>query len=519
MSLDNSNKNLPPVLEDINSEIKSSNIQSPKEKILNSQQSLKKITYDLNQEKEDNIEKEENMDKEEKEEKEENIDKEEKEENIEKEEKEEKEKNEKSNENSELKSNSLDMDSINKLLKEIENEKITHIENIKQLKNKLNKQTKNVQNLTFKNSNLRASLQDLNYEMDKIIKKSSVKRLKLTKPIKSPQKSLEVINNEIKNSKTLANILLKDNIRIKKLVEYQTQITTTELDGKIKEKKNENEELKKEVKQLKNIHISHLKCKSEIIELKRKIKEIELQILRQKDSLYKIKNNFENLENVNKKSNIAFTQFKENLKQRKLIEEKKKLKPIKISFENSKLNDDYINKLKEDITSLSKDEIKIMEDYYNENQNKFEEFLRKVFYIEKYCSHRKNEEEETEKENDDNYNEKIEELNSLEKNIKQKEEKIQLYEVQVSDFKNSKNTLEKKFESISNSIKQMYKKINIKEKENAELFIELNNLSKILKEKKYDPSNKNEMNSILMKDASTNYDFENETRNYHDNQK
>ena len=160
-----------------------------------------------------------------------------------------------------------------------------------------------------------------------------------------------------------------------------------------------------------------------------------------------------------------------------------------------------------------------MEEYYKENQNKFEEFLRKVFYIEKYFSHRKNEEQEIEKENDDNYNEKIEELNSLEKNIKQKEEKIQLYEVQVSDFKNSKNTLEKKFESISNSIKQMYKKINIKEKENAELFIELNNLSKILKEKKYDPSNKNEMNSILMKDASTNYDFENETRNYHDNQK
>ena len=121
--------------------------------------------------------------------------------------------------------------------------------------------------------------------------------------------------------------------------------------------------------------------------------------------------------------------------------------------------------------------------------------------------------------NDDNYNEKIEELNSLEKNIKEKEEKIQLFEIQVSDFKNSKISLQKKFESISNSIKQMNKKINIKEKENAELFIEISNLSKILKEKKYDPSNKNEMNSILMKDASTNYDFENETRNYHDNQK
>ena len=513
MSLDNSNKNLPPVLEDINSEIKSSNIQSPKEKILNSQQSLKKITYDLNQEKEDNIEKEENIDKEEKEEKEENIDKEEKEENIEKEEKEEKEKNEKSNENSELKSNSLDMDSINKLLKEIENEKINHIENIKQLKNKLNKQTKNVQNLTFKNSNLRASLQDLNYEMDKIIKKSSGNRLKL----KSPQKSLEIINNEIKNSKTLENILLKDNIRIKKLIEYQTQITINELENKIKEKKIENDELKKELKQLKNIHISHLKCELEKTELKRKIKEIELEILRQKESSYKIKNNFENLEQVNQKSNIAFNRFKENIKQRKLIEEKKKLQPIKISFENSKLNDDYINKLKEDITSLSKDEIKIIEDYYKENQNKFEEFLRKVFYIEKYFSHRKNEEQEIEKENDDNYNEKIEELNSLEKNIKEKEEKIQLFEIQVSDFKNSKISLQKKFESISNSIKQMNKKINIKEKENAELFIEISNLSKILKEKKYDPSNKIEMNSILMKDAATNYDFENENINGNNN--
>jgi chromosome segregation ATPase len=158
-----------------------------------------------------------------------------------------------------------------------------------------------------------------------------------------------------------------------------------------------------------------------------------------------------------------------------------------------------------------------MEDYYNENQNKFEEFLRKVFYIEKYCSHRKNEEEETEKENDDNYNEKIEELNSLENNIKQNEDKIQVYEIQVSDCKNSKIALEKKFESISNSIKQINKKINIKEKENAELFIELNNLSNFLKEKKYDPSNKAEMNSILMKDAATNYDFENENINGNNN--
>ena len=164
--------------------------------------------------------------------------------------------------------------------------------------------------------------------MDKIIKKSSGNRLKL----KSPQKSLEIINNEIKNSNKLENILLKDNIRIKKLVEYQTQITTNELNDKIKEKKNENEKLKKELKKLKNINIYNLKSELEKTELKRKIKEIELEILRQKESSYKIKNNFENLEQVNQKSNIAFNRFKENIKQRKLIEEKKKLKQKKIFF-------------------------------------------------------------------------------------------------------------------------------------------------------------------------------------------
>ena len=43
MTSDNSNKNLSPVLEDIKGEIKSSNIKSTKEKIIESQQSLKKI--------------------------------------------------------------------------------------------------------------------------------------------------------------------------------------------------------------------------------------------------------------------------------------------------------------------------------------------------------------------------------------------------------------------------------------------------------------------------------------------
>ena len=43
MTSDNSNKNLSPVLEDIKSEIKSSNIQSHKENIMDSQQRLKKI--------------------------------------------------------------------------------------------------------------------------------------------------------------------------------------------------------------------------------------------------------------------------------------------------------------------------------------------------------------------------------------------------------------------------------------------------------------------------------------------
>ena len=339
--------------------------------------------------------------------------------------------------------------------------------------------------------------------MDKIIKKSASSRIALLNPIIKPAKSLEIINCELKNSKKLSEILLKDNKRIKKLIQYQTQITTDELDIKIKKKNEENLELKKEIKDLKNIQISHLRCNSEKLNLQNKIKELESDIVRQRVVSNKIKNTFENLENINQKSTLAYNQFLENIKKRK-IEENRKLKTIKkkISDNNIDLNciknDNKINEIKKEITSFTEEEINIMEKYYNDI-NRFNDFLVKVFNIEKYLKNRKKEIEEIDKEKNLKHTEINNQINILNKNIKDKETMIQNYETQILDYRNSKVILEKKLTNIKKTINSNLIKIQNIEKQTADLFTEINCLKTMLNDKKCDPSIENQINNILKK--------------------
>ena len=491
MSSDLNENKLDSVKEDINSEIQSNKGQIPSTQILKDSENLNEI---LNEDNNGNEEKENNDDN--------NFEKEKiyskSETNITE------IKNENNNENNYL-------NTVNKLKKEIEEEKINHLENIKQLKNKLNYQNKNVKNVSLKNSNLRSSLQDLNYEMDKILKKSTSSRISLLEQKVNPEKNLEILKDEIKNSLNLENIFLKDNKRIKKLIEYQIKSSVIELDSKINAKLIENQKLKKEIYQLNFYLKNHLKCDNEKEELKRKIKNIELDIIRQQEQSKKIKLRFDNLDNINNKSILAFIQYKENIKLRKQNEEKKKSKS---SFNNSKMFNhillENIDKLKEEITTITKDEIDIMEKYYNDNLEQFETFLKNIYNIEKYLKRRENEINDFEKENEEYYNSKKEQLNILKTNLKLKEDKIQNYEIQIEDYKNSKITLETKLNHITNSLNKTKNKIKKKEKLNSDLFSEINNLKKLLKENNYNPSNKSLMDKIITKETGTNYDYEEE---------
>ena len=479
MNSNNNINNLDIVHEELTSEIQSSKMQTPM------QQNLKNIEFfeKENEEEKKEIEKDENSTN-----------------NI----------NTDINNNNVNTNNNDHLNEVEQLKKEIENEKINHIYNLRELNNKLNSQNIYVKNLSLKNSNLRASLQNLNYQMDKIIKKSASSRIALLNPIIKPAKSLEIINCELKNSKKLSEILLKDNKRIKKLIQYQTQITTDELDIKIKKKNEENLELKKEIKDLKNIQISHLRCNSEKLNLQNKIKELESDIVRQRVVSNKIKDTFENLENINQKSTLAYNQFVENIKQRK-IEENRKLKTIKkkISDNNIDLNyiknDNKINEIKKEITSFTEEEINIMEKYYND-KNRFNDFLVKVFNIEKYLKNRKKEIEEIDKEKNLKHTEINNQINILNKNIKDKETMIQNYETQILDYRNSKVILEKKLTNIKKTINSNLIKIQNIEKQSSDLFTEINCLKTMLNDKKCDPSIENQINNILKKEEGNKYE-------------
>ena len=172
MNSNNNINNLDIVHEELTSEIQSSKMQSPM------QQNLKNIEFfeKENEEEKKEIEKDENSTN-----------------NI----------NTDINNNNVNTNNNDHLNEVEQLKKEIENEKINHIYNLRELNNKLNSQNIYVKNLSLKNSNLRASLQNLNYQMDKIIKKSASSRIALLNPIIKPAKSLEIINCELKNSKKL----------------------------------------------------------------------------------------------------------------------------------------------------------------------------------------------------------------------------------------------------------------------------------------------------------------------------
>ena len=106
--------------------------------------------------------------------------------------------------------------------------------------------------------------------------------------------------------------------------------------------------------------------------------------------------------------------------------------------------------------------------------------------------------------NEEYYNSKKEQLNILKTNLKFKEDKIQNYEIQIEDYKNSKITLETKLNHITNSLNKTKNKIKKKEKLNSDLFSEINNLKKLLKENNYNPSNKSLMEKIITKETGTN---------------
>ena len=213
------------------------------------------------------------------------------------------------------------------------------------------------------------------------------------------------------------------------------------------------------------------------------------------------------MEKINLNSEKAYKKFKENLTLRKNNSSKRKLtlknkNPDNNFFYQNK-NENIINELKNKIISLSNEEIEIIETVFKNQNLKIEDFLQKICSIEKFKQQFENENKKILKEQDNEFNSKNLQIQKLNNENSSKDQEIIFLENQFNDYKQSKKILENKMNAIQNSIKKLYAKIYEKEKEGIKMNNKIQQLQNILIQKKYDPSNKNEMNKILGDEAAT----------------
>ena len=406
------------------------------------------------------------------------------------------------------------MEIYQKLNEEYDAEHKNFGEKIKQLQIDLYSKSENLKKLTIRNHYLTINLQELNEKVDQMIKNSASKKFKIFKKEKkiSPELILKIKEKELQNSQTLVKILQRDNSRIKKLLEYQTETSSNELLNKIKEKDSENQKLKTEIKQLKNINHLNSNCITERNVLQKKIKNLELEITRTIENTSRIKNNYLNFQTININSENANKKLRENIFKRKNSEKKRKISLNVKNILNRTSNCFYkidkngpINILKNEITSLTKDEIIVIEKLFENKIDEMENFLRKISTIEKFKNQFVVENKKILQEQNEEFEIKNTELNNLNTENNYKDNEITYLQTQLNDFKNTKIILEKKAASIQKTIDNISNKLTKKKSEKIKLSNKIKQLQTVLQKKEYDPLNQNEINKILGDDETTEY--------------
>ena len=406
------------------------------------------------------------------------------------------------------------MEIYKKLNEEYEIEHKNFGDKIKQLQIDLYSKSENLKKLTIRNHYLTINLKELNEKVDQMIKNSANKKFKILKKEKkiSPELILKIKEKELKNSQTLVKILQRDNSRIKKLLEYQTETSSNELLNKIKEKDNENQKLKTEIKQLKNINHSNSNCLTQRNNLQKKIKNLELEITRTIENTGRIKNNYEIFQTRNVNSENANKKLRENIFKRKNSEKKRKISlNVKNNLNNTsnvffKIDQKgVINIFKNEITSFSTDEIMVFEKLFENKKDEMENFFRKISTIEKFKNQFEKENKKILKDKNEEFEKKNIEINNLNSDNNYKDNEIKFLETQLTDFKNSKIILEKKATSIQKTIDNINNKLIKKKIEKVKLSNKIKQLQTVLLKKEYDPLNQNEINKILGDDDTTEY--------------
>ena len=386
---------------------------------------------------------------------------------------------------------------------------VYHMKEISKLNDEINIKNKNLKILSNVNKRLKISLNNLTQKLDELIYKftKDQKKLKLKNNImndkeKSLEEQLVIKEKELKNQQNMINILSKDNKKLRHSLELNNFELNRSLSDKLFLKEQQIINLNKIIKDYEHKNQKHNECQKEIDILREKylsnqkeLSEKKKEIIINHKNITDLKSRFINTQNAidlinknikerntKKKSKLNINIITSSPNSPKIINTScNNFSPIKMKRELSEngkaqtIDINNNNKYKVIYNIFSKEEIDIIRKLYQNNCNKFQEFIKKIEILEKY-------------------------QNSKDKAYLITIKKLKM---KINDFTDkeiiTENTIKDKDNKIfflTTQIKELIKKKKILNENNKKLLLQLDKVNKSYEEEK---KAKRELAHLLLK--------------------
>ena len=406
---------------------------------------------------------------------------------------------------------------------------INYLKEITKLNEEISVKNNNLKTLSKLNENLKLSLKNLTQRLDELIYKFTKDQKKLIRNNKSNsldknndieknfEKQLSLKEKELKNQQNIINILSRDNKKLRHNLEIKNTFEMNRsLSDKLYLKEQEIINLNKIIKDYEYKYKKHNECQKEIDSLREKLISNQKELSEKKKEIFISHKNIIQLQSKFIQSESAINIINNNIKERnkkaklkiniinscmtpprnKVVDNKNKyiLSPITLKRELSDIKNnksiDYINNFNYNIifNIFSKEEIDIIKKLYENNDNKYNEFIKKVNILEKYQNSKDKAYLVTIKKLKDKIDDYIYRLSSAESKIKDKDYKIFILTKQIKDLLGKKKEYIDKNKKLILLVEESNQNYEQEKRAKIEL---ANRLLKFQNEKRKEPENDN----------------------------
>ena len=408
---------------------------------------------------------------------------------------------------------------------------INYLKEITKLNEEISVKNNNLKTLSKLNENLKLSLKNLTQRLDELIYKFTKDQKKLIRNNRSNsldksndieknfEKQLSLKEKELKNQQNIINILSRDNKKLRHNLEIKNTFEMNRsLSDKLYLKEQEIINLNKIIKDYEHKYKKHNECQKEIDSLREKLINNQKELSEKKKEIFISHKNITQLQSKCIQSENAINIINNNIKERnkkaklkiniinscmtpprnEVVDSKNKYKlsPITLKrelsdFKNNK-SFDYINNFNYNIifNIFSKEEIDIIKKLYENNDNKYNEFIKKVNILEKYQNSKDKAYLVTIKKLKDKIDDYIYRLSNAETKIKDKDYKIFILTKQIKDLLGKKKEYIDKNKKLILLVEESNKNYEQEKRAKIEL---ANRLLKCQSEKRKEAENDNKL--------------------------